>query len=133
MMMMIMGHECKRGMIWREAKEWGGEKERIQKGKRTEICYMYMFKDNTIKPTKCCMKRERKKRGWSCSNYTIHMYGITMMKPPHAINILIQNIIKPFEKKESLIWDLLCCFWEKEKWTSSYWALCECLSKTRSY
>jgi hypothetical protein len=49
MVIIIMGHECERGMVWR-GKEW------ILKEKRIDVCYIYTHEDSTTKPTKHSLK-----------------------------------------------------------------------------
>jgi hypothetical protein len=43
---MTMGHECEREMVWGD--QWEGKGERVR-GKRIKIHYMYMFTDRIVK------------------------------------------------------------------------------------
>jgi hypothetical protein len=36
----------------------------------------------------------------TCSNYTVHMYGINTMNPQCVINVVIQNIVKIIFKRK---------------------------------
>jgi hypothetical protein len=56
-------------------------------GEEKEVHCTYTHEDSIMKPTK-----DKKKeggmhgRGWICSRYTVHMYGIITVKHPHLIN-----------------------------------------------
>jgi hypothetical protein len=48
MMMMIKGHECEKGTLWTEY-DRKGKRERKGMVKRTEVYYIYIFKDGIKK------------------------------------------------------------------------------------
>jgi hypothetical protein len=57
----------------------------------TEVCYIYMYENNIINPTKYCWKRggdlRKNKPGWIWSKYITCMYGHITMKPLCTINL----------------------------------------------
>jgi hypothetical protein len=80
-----MGRECKRG-IWGPARGKGGEQwaEEDQ-----SILHRARDEDSVMKATKFCLKKGRREggaegtiEGWTCSQCTVHTYGISTMKPP---------------------------------------------------
>jgi hypothetical protein len=77
MIMTTMGHEYKRGMVWGRGERmgyWGGEGPKYT----TCIC---LKRYTLIILHKYCAKIGEEKggnrnimEGWTCSNYTVHMY-----------------------------------------------------------
>jgi hypothetical protein len=63
MMMVVMGHECERGTVWRDQLKEGGGKEGILRVKRTEIHCIHTYEGSTMKSTKPCVKRVEEKGG----------------------------------------------------------------------
>jgi hypothetical protein len=64
-----------------DRQEWGEGKERILRGESNESTlhiYIWWNPPNTVKEGK----------EWTCSMYTLHMYGIITMKPFHIISVL---------------------------------------------
>jgi hypothetical protein len=58
LIMMIMGPKCKRGT--ERISEEGAAKERVMGLKRMKVCYLYLYEDSKMKPTKYCLQ----KREW---------------------------------------------------------------------
>jgi hypothetical protein len=89
----------------------------VQGGKKgLKICYMYMFEDSIMKPTKHCLKRGRESWGSGNIGEGANLFklqctheGITTMKSPPIINvyefkrlITIEKEFLCFKSKKSL-------------------------------
>jgi hypothetical protein len=56
MIIILMGHQCKKGIVWGPYEEGEGEKKRVLK-KVTKI-----HEDSIIKPMKQCLEKKGKKK-----------------------------------------------------------------------
>jgi hypothetical protein len=64
-MMIMMGHECKRGLPGRAISKNGGEEMSGYWGLKIKVCYIHRYR--YIKPTEYCLKSRAGRRLRECN------------------------------------------------------------------